>query len=52
VRLYVQRSEEGSALYQACIKDWDDETPRGVMADWLEERGFGGVARNLREGAK
>jgi uncharacterized protein (TIGR02996 family) len=48
VRLYVQRDYQGSALYAKCVEDWSDMTTRGVLADWLEERGFAGAATNLR----
>ena len=35
----MTEAEERGAFYQAIIDDWDDDTPRLVYADWLDERG-------------
>ena len=35
----MTEAEERDAFYQAIMDNWDDDTPRLVYADWLDERG-------------
>ncbi|MBP3956649.1 TIGR02996 domain-containing protein [Gemmata sp. G18] len=35
----MSEADERSAFYQAIMDNWNDDTPRLVFADWLDERG-------------
>lgn len=51
VRILVERSPDGRALYAAAVKGEadKDDLPRLVFADWLQDNGFDGTAAHVRE---